>query len=109
MAIFVGQAFDTFARFPLTPNPPPEARADLLHGIGLVALYLGAIAAGVFFLSGALSAFWTWFGERTVMRLRRLVYTAVASREMEWFDLGAGADQGEENVGAGGLMAKFAR
>ena len=45
------------------------------------------------------------------MRLRRLVYGAVASREMEWFDLGAGADpgEGEESVGAGGLMAKFAR
>ena len=111
MTVVVGMAFDTFARFPLTPNPSPEARADLLHGIGLVALYLAAISAGIFFFSGALSALWIWFGERTVMRLRRLVYAAVASREMEWFDLGAGADlgEGEESVGAGGLMAKFAR
>jgi len=111
MTIVVGQAFDTFARFPLTSNSSPEARADLLHGIGLVALYLAAIAAGTFCLSGAISALWIWFGERTVMRLRRLVYASVASREMEWFDLGAGADlgEGEESVGAGGLMAKFAR
>lgn len=111
MTIVVGQAFDTFAHFPSTLNPPQEARSDLLHGIGLVAVYLAAIAAGTFFFSGALSALWITFGERTVMRLRRLVYTAVASREMEWFDLGAGADQGEgeESVGAGGLMAKFAR
>jgi len=111
MTVVVGQAFDTFARFPLTSTPSQEARADLLRGIGLVALYLAAIAAGTFFFSGALSALWIWFGERTVMRLRRLVYGAVASREMEWFDLGAGADpgEGEESVGAGGLMAKFAR
>jgi ATP-binding cassette, subfamily B (MDR/TAP), member 1 len=111
MTVVIGQAFDTFARFPLTSNPSQEARADLLHSIGLVAIYLTAIAAGTFFLSGALSALWIWYGERTVMRLRRLVYGAVASREMEWFDLGAGAESGEgqESVGAGGLMAKFAR
>lgn len=111
MTVVVGQAFDTFARFPLTSKPSQQDRADLLHGIGLVAIFLAAIAAGTFLLSGALSALWIWFGERTVMRLRRRVYAAVASREMEWFDLGAGADaaQGEESVGAGGLMAKFAR
>lgn len=111
MTVVVGQAFDTFARFPLTSSPSQQDRANLLHGIGLVAIYLAAIAAGTFFLSGALSALWIWFGERTVMRLRRHVYAAVASREMEWFDLGAGADpsEGEESVGAGGLMAKFAR
>jgi hypothetical protein len=111
MTVVVGRAFDTFARFPLTLNPSQEARAELLRGIGVVALYLAAIGAGTFFFSGALSALWIWFGERTVMRLRRLVYGAVASREMEWFDLGAGADpgEGEESVGAGGLMAKFAR
>ena len=111
MTLVVGQAFDTFAQYPITSNPSQEARSELLRGIGLVALYLAAIAAGTFLFSGALSALWIWFGERTVMRLRRLVYAAVASREMEWFDLGAGADQGEgeESVGAGGLMAKFAR
>lgn len=111
MAIVVGQAFDAFARFPVSSDPSPAARADLLHDLGLVALYLAAISAGVFLLSGALSALWIWFGERTVMRLRRIVYTAIASREIEWFDLGAGADlgEGEESVGAGGLMAKFAR
>ena len=111
MTLVVGRAFDTFAQFPLTSNPSQEARSELLRGIGLVAVYLAAIAAGTFFFSGALSALWIWFGERTVMRLRRLVYAAVASREMEWFDLGAGADPGEdeESVGAGGLMAKFAR
>ena len=111
MTLVVGLAFDTFAKFPLTSNPSQEARSELLHDMGLVTIYFAAIAAGTFFFSGALSALWIWFGERTVMRLRRLVYTAVASREMEWFDLGAGADpgEGEENVGAGGLMAKFAR
>jgi len=111
MTVVVGQAFDTFARFPFTSKPSQEDRAELLRGIGQVAIYLAAIAAGAFVLSGALSALWIWFGERTVMRLRRLVYSAVASREMEWFDLGAGADQaeGEESIGAGGLMAKFAR
>lgn len=109
MTVVVGQAFDTFAHF--TSNPSQDARAELLRGIGLVTLYLAAIAAGTFFFSGAISALWIWFGERTVMRLRRLVYTAVSSREIEWFDLGAGADlgEGEESIGAGGLMAKFAR
>lgn len=109
MTVVVGQAFDTFAHF--TSNPSQDARGELLRAIGLVTLYLAAIAVGTFFFSGAISALWIWFGERTVMRLRRLVYTAVSSREIEWFDLGAGADlgEGDENIGAGGLMAKFAR
>jgi len=49
------------------------------------------------------------------MRLRKKVYEAVTTREMEWFDRKMGAEdsvittEGNGPVGAGGLMAKFAK
>ena len=50
------------------------------------------------------------------MSVRRTVYQSVIGKEMFWFDLhlGAGeqqavADMANDPLGAGGLMAKFAR
>ena len=34
MTFVVGQAFDTFAQFPLTANPPQSAKDALLRGVG---------------------------------------------------------------------------
>lgn len=111
MTIVIGQIFDAFARFPLTPNPSAAAKDSLLQDVGMSAIQLAALSGGTFLLNATISALWIWFGERHVLRLRRSVYDAVSNRHMEWFDLGAGAEQGakDETVGAGGLMAKFAR
>ena len=50
------------------------------------------------------------------MSVRRAVYQSVIGKEMFWFDLHLGAaeqqaaaDNAQDPLGAGGLMAKFAR
>src|SRR5262245_33446373 len=34
MTYVIGQAFDSFAKYPLTPNPPQSDKDALLHGVG---------------------------------------------------------------------------
>jgi ATP-binding cassette subfamily B (MDR/TAP) protein 1 len=119
MTFVVGQSFDTFAQFPLTPNPPQAAKDALLHGVGLAALELIGLAFGSLVLGSITSFLWIWAGEINVMFLRKAVYTAVTQKDMGWFDMRMGATEGtiqattEENqqgpIGAGGLMAKFSR
>ena len=71
--------------------------------------------AGAFALSSITSTLWKSTGEQNVMRLRTKVYDVVTSRDMEWFDTKMGGEdaivtiEGDGPVGAGGLMAKFAR
>lgn len=111
MTQVIGQAFDAFARFPLTPSPPLQAKQDLLHGVGFASLELIALAAGHLALSSLMSSLWIWTGERNVMRLRKRVYDSVTTRSMTWYDLklGGDAESVHDKIGAGGLMAKFAR
>ncbi|KAG1886662.1 P-loop containing nucleoside triphosphate hydrolase protein [Suillus subluteus] len=105
MTYAVGQSFNAFAAFPLTPNPPQSAKDALLHGLlGISALVMSSIT----------SSLWISTGEHNVVELRRLVYQSVVNKEMSWFDLRMGVDgsapAGQDSpVGAGGLMAKFAR
>ncbi|PCH37435.1 nucleoside triphosphate hydrolase protein [Wolfiporia cocos MD-104 SS10] len=115
MTYVVGQSFDAFANFPTTPNPPESAKSALLHGVGLAAIELVALAFGALVLSSVTSSLWIWTGERNLMAVRIKVYAAVTRKEMVWFDLKMGADdsvkavEGDGPLGAGGLMAKFAR
>lgn len=117
MTYVVGQSFNTFAAFPLTPNPSQEAKDALLHGVGLAALELVALGFGALVMSSVTSSLWIWTGEWNVIGLRRKVYHAVVHNQMEWFDRQMGSDNptnvqdmgGEGPIGAGGLMAKFAR
>lgn len=118
MTFVIGQAFAAFAQFPLTPNPPQEAKDALLRSVGIAALELVGLAVGSLALSSVTSCLWIWAGERNVMALRKKVYTAVTGKDMVWFDTkmgaeGAGALQSAEEdqgpLGAGGLMAKFTR
>ena len=114
MTVVIGQAFDAFAQFPLS-DPTEADKARLRSDVGLAALQLLALAAGALALSSLTSALWISAGERNVMRLRTKVYDAVTTRDMEWFDTKMGAEdaivstEGDGPVGAGGLMAKFAR
>jgi ATP-binding cassette, subfamily B (MDR/TAP), member 1 len=110
----IGQSFDAFTRFPLTPDPPQSAKNALLKSVGIAALELVALAMGALVLSSLTSCLWIWMGERNVREVRRRVYGSVMRKDMEWFDtkMGEGNAQTENDdgpLGAGGLMAKFTR
>lgn len=51
MTLVIGKVFDSFAQFPLTPNPPESAKHQLLHDIGVTALELIGLAAGALLVS----------------------------------------------------------
>jgi len=108
MTFVVGQAFDAFAQYPLTPNPPQSAKDALLRGVGLAALQLVGLAVGSLALGSLTSCLWIWVGEVNVLALRKRVYESVTGKDMVWFDTHMGNDE-DGPVGAGGLMAKFAR
>ncbi|KAG8734642.1 hypothetical protein FRC10_011599 [Ceratobasidium sp. 414] len=118
MTRVIGQAFDAFAAFPssavqatLSPDELAAAKSKLLKDVGLTAIQLLALAGGSLLLSSGMSCLWIWVAERNVMRLRRGIYEAVTTRQMEWFDAQMAQDQEEglDVTGAGGMMAKFAR
>lgn len=116
MTYVIGQAFDKFAQFPLSPNPPQASKDALLRGVGISALELVGLAAGTLVLSSITSCLWIWAGEYNVLLLRKKVYESVMGKEMAWFDVKMGEDEhvvsGEGDrgpTGAGGLMAQFAR
>ncbi|KAL4066261.1 P-loop containing nucleoside triphosphate hydrolase protein [Scleroderma yunnanense] len=120
MTYVVGRSFNAFAAFPLTPNPPQSAKDDLLHGVGFAAVELVALGIAALVMSSVTSSLWIWTGEHNVAELRRQVYRAVVNMQMEWFDRRMGADDASPApgvqdassnapIGAGGLMAKFAR
>ena len=114
MTYVIGQAFDVFAQFPLTHPPPKQAKERLLHGVGLAAIELVALAVGSLVLSSLTSCLWIWIGESNAMAVRKRVYLALMRKEMSWFDTKLGSDDAIQSandgpIGAGGLMATFAR
>ena len=102
MTYVVGQAFAAFAAFPQT-NSTPDDRAKLLHGVGIAALHLVALALGSFSLSSLMSSLWIRTAEQNLMVLRQKIYDAVLRKDMAWFVASDTAD----NQTAAGLMAKF--
>jgi len=78
MTFVVGQAFDAFAHFLITPDPPQAARVALLLDVGIAALQLIGLAVGALALSSLTSCLWIWIGETNVMALRKAVYVAVS-------------------------------
>ncbi|KAH9927902.1 P-loop containing nucleoside triphosphate hydrolase protein [Epithele typhae] len=115
MTYVIGQSFDTFAAFPTTPNPSEDAKHALLHGVGIAALELVGLAVGALALSSLTSSLWIWTGERNLVAVRKRIYTAVTRKDMVWFDMKMGSEdsvqavEGDGPIGAGGLMANFAR
>ncbi|KAJ7063391.1 P-loop containing nucleoside triphosphate hydrolase protein [Mycena amicta] len=116
MTLVIGQAFDAFAKFPRGPNPPESAKDTLLHSMATAAFELIGLALGSVLLSSVMSSLWIWTGEQNVRAVRRRVYAAVTQKDMVWFDTKLGtegsiqsADEEHGPLGAGGLMAKFAR
>ncbi|EIW79967.1 hypothetical protein CONPUDRAFT_126411 [Coniophora puteana RWD-64-598 SS2] len=116
MTYVVGQSFNAFAAYPLTANPPQAAKDALLHGVGLAAIELVALGVGALLMSSITSSLWIWTGEHNVVELRRRVYESVTRKDITWFDLRMGSEGDVQDttakdapIGAGGLMAKFAR
>ncbi|KAJ7430740.1 P-loop containing nucleoside triphosphate hydrolase protein [Mycena galericulata] len=116
MTLVIGQAFDAFAKFPLTPNPPQSAKDALLHAMAVAAFELIGLAVGSVALSSIMSSLWIWTGEHNVLALRKRVYAAVTQKDMVWFDTKMGtegsiqsAEEEHGPLGAGGLMSKFTR
>ncbi len=115
MTYVIGRSFDSFAAFPTTPNPSEEAKHQLLHGVGLAALELVGLAVGALALSSLTSSLWIWTGERNLVAVRKRIYAAVTRKDMVWFDTKMGSEgsiqavEGDGPIGAGGLMASFAR
>ncbi|CAL1709774.1 unnamed protein product [Somion occarium] len=115
MTLVVGQVFDALSKFPITSNPPESAKQELLHDVGMTAIELVALAVGALALSSLTSSLWIWTGERNLLAVRKQVYAAVTRKDMIWFDTKMGEEnsvqttEGDGPVGAGGLMAKFAR
>ena len=116
MTLVVGQTFDAFAHFPAFSQATSEQKQALLHQVGLSCLELIALAVGSIALGSITSCLWIWVGEMNAMSVRRAVYQSVIAKDLIWFDLHLDAGQQQtltENpngpIGAGGLMAKFAR
>ena len=120
MTLVLGQGFDAFSTYAsntLSHGSVTQQDKDaLLHGVGIAAVELLALAVGAVALSSLMSSMWILVGERNVLGLRRYVYSLVSSKEMEWFDLNMRSDQGSEDAeassatsGAAGLMARFAK
>ena len=115
MTYVIGRSFDAFAAFPTTPDPSAAAQHALLSGVGLAALELVALAVGALALSSITSSLWIWTGERNLVAIRKQIYAAVTKKDMVWFDTKMGSEEsvqpaeGDGPIGAGGLMANFAR
>ncbi|KAJ7493821.1 hypothetical protein FB451DRAFT_1164693 [Mycena latifolia] len=92
MTLVIGQAVDTFAKFPLTPNPPQSAKDVLLHAMAVAAFELIDLAIGSVTLSSLMSSLWIWTGEHNVMALRKRVYATVTQKDMVWFDTKMGTE-----------------
>lgn len=107
MTLVIGKVFDAFAHFSLSEATKSDQH-KLLHDVGVTALALVGLAVGALALSSLTSSLWIWTGERNLLAVRKRVYEAVTRKELVWFDTELGKD-GEDELSAGGLMAKFAR
>jgi ATP-binding cassette, subfamily B (MDR/TAP), member 1 len=107
MTLVVGRVFNAFSNFPIS-GATDEDRHRLLHDTRMTAFELVGLACGAFLLSSMTSSLWIWTGERNLLAVRKRVYSAVTRKDMVWFDTETGRDS-EDDLGAGGLMAKFTR
>lgn len=114
MTLVVGQAFDAYSKFTVASDLS-TAKHALLHDVGMTAVELLALAIGALALSSLTSCLWIWTGERNLMAVRKQVYDSVSKKDMIWYDTKMGSEdsvkstEGDGPVGAGGLMAQFAR
>lgn len=133
MSRILGDVFDAYTAYNPTALPSraiPQANKDeLLRKILKGVWQLSILSIATMALSTAMISAWIVIGEKVATSLRSRVYISISQRKMQWFDLGMGlsgeddeqgADEGHgqsdgqsgadgSSIGAGGLMAKFAR
>lgn len=116
MTVAIGQVFNAFATFSNSQGTEAD-KAAILHTVGIGSLELIGLSIGSIALGSLTSGLWISTGEHNVMNLRKYVYAAVTSKDMNWFDTKMGAEGNVQSVdadsdgpvGPGGLMAKFTR
>ncbi|PWN45997.1 P-loop containing nucleoside triphosphate hydrolase protein [Ceraceosorus guamensis] len=120
MTRIIGDAFDAFAKFNPTSMPndqiPQERRDALMSSVATSIWRLCALGVGTMILSTSMISAWIALGERVASGLRLKVYTACDQKRLDWYDCDMGTKStGQEHsedgtgIGAGGLMARFAR
>lgn len=114
MTKVLGDAFNAYTAFNPQGLPAAQisqaARDQLMRSILRSVWQLCALAGGTMLLSTAMTTAWIAVGERTASALRQKVYRACDAKSMSWFDQGLAGTEGETgSIGAGGLMARFAR
>jgi ATP-binding cassette subfamily B (MDR/TAP) protein 1 len=113
MSIVIGDTFQVFSKFPImTALATPEQRSALLEGVRYQTIRLSAAGLFAIVANYIKAVVWSWHGEVVAARLREQVYQGVQEKGMDWFDMGMGMrgdEEGEEAVGAGGLMTKFSK
>ena len=91
-----------------------EERKETLRRNTLQAVWqLCVLGGATMLLSTTMISLWIVIGERVARGWRLKVYMGLATKGLKWFDVDlpekAGMDEGSGSVGAGGVMAKFAR
>ncbi|KAH8919641.1 P-loop containing nucleoside triphosphate hydrolase protein [Atractiella rhizophila] len=107
----LGWSFNAFSDYNAIENPTSDDKSHFLKSVAIPAAQLIAIGIANICLGGL--SFWLWnlIGEAGARKNRGLFWNTVASREMAWFDMGMGGESkdGEEGIGAAGLMGRFTK
>lgn len=124
MTELLGQSFGAFTIYTVavsgdvTAEAISAAKAQLLKSAQLYSIQFAGLAVLTILASCASFSLWILHGERVARDLRLEVFRGVGRRDMEWFDLGMGAEEvtdkdredGEAaGEGAGGLMGRFSK
>lgn len=117
MAKIIGEAFNSFAYFNPTNLPIADVSEESKHHLRAATFrsvwQLCLLGISTMVLSTVMVSNWIVIGEKVARGWRLKVYEGFGSKDMRWFDKDlkekAGQDEGSGGVGAGGIMAKFAR
>jgi ATP-binding cassette subfamily B (MDR/TAP) protein 1 len=113
MSIVIGDTFDVFAQYPIvTGLATAEQRSALLEGVRYQTIKLSSAGLFAIVANYLKAVVWSWHGEVVAAKLREKVFAGVQEKGMDWYDMGMGMredEEGEEAVGAGGLMSKFSK
>lgn len=116
MAKVIGVAFNAFTQFnkhslPIHAIPSVEKQVFMKEVVQLVWKLL-LLGGGTMVLSTSMISVWTVIGEHVARGWRLKIYKEMSSRSMSWYDVDLKSNVGQEvdqDVGVGGLIAKFAR
>lgn len=117
MAKIIGTTFEGFTKYNptgLASYDIPQENKDALRDSTLGAVWkLCLLGGGTMVLSTVMISIWIMIGEKVTRGWRIKVYQGFGTKDMKWFDTdlkqNAGVSEGSGSVGAGGIMAKFAR